>query len=121
MLFRAFCALGVLLFLLSLVVQYNDPDPLLWIAIYGVAMIASLLAALRRSLPWYATAAIALCAAVWGGWLWWGVSGRTSFAEMFGSIGMVNLAAEEGREAIGLGLVAVFMVVLTVARLREER
>jgi len=31
-----------LLFLFSAVLQYNDPDPLLWMAIYGVAALVTL-------------------------------------------------------------------------------
>ena len=31
-----------ILFLISAVLQYNDPDPLLWIAIYGMATLVTL-------------------------------------------------------------------------------
>jgi hypothetical protein len=36
------------LFALSAAVQWNDPDPWLWIAVYGASAVASGLAALER-------------------------------------------------------------------------
>ncbi len=37
------------LFALSVAVQYNDPDPLYWMAIYGLALALALSAALGRA------------------------------------------------------------------------
>lgn len=36
------------LFLLSAILQYNDPDPLIWIVIYLIATVISVLFALKR-------------------------------------------------------------------------
>ncbi len=42
------------LFVWAAVLQYNDPDPLLWVTIYGVAAIASLLFVLKKLSLWLA-------------------------------------------------------------------
>ena len=41
-------ALFLLMFVFSVVVQVNDPDPLAWMAMYGAAAIACLLSLLGR-------------------------------------------------------------------------
>lgn len=49
----------IILFLLSAILQYNDPDPLLWMAIYSFGALLSLLAALGKdNLIWHYTALI---------------------------------------------------------------
>lgn len=45
---RLFFGLWALLFLLFAYWQWNDPDPLLWISIYGYAALLSALAAMQR-------------------------------------------------------------------------
>lgn len=45
---RIFFGIWCLLFILFAVVQYNDPDPLLWMGIYGGAAILSGMAAMGR-------------------------------------------------------------------------
>jgi hypothetical protein len=45
-------AIFLLMFVLSVVVQVNDPDPLRWMAIYGAAAVACLLSLTGR-LPWW--------------------------------------------------------------------
>lgn len=41
-------AFFVIIFSISAVIQYNDPDPLLWIAIYGYGALVCLLAIFRK-------------------------------------------------------------------------
>ncbi len=53
-----------ILFLLFAIVQYNDPDPWLWIGLYSLVAIISAMAAWGRYLPWLINAAIAICA-IW--------------------------------------------------------
>ena len=103
------------LFAFAAAVQYNDPDPLRWMAIYGLAMLAcglSLTGGLPRLLP----ALLGLIALVWAGTLAPGVVGRISVRELFQSYGMLTPAVEEGREMGGLLIVAVWMGVLTLSR-----
>src|SRR5262245_29020078 len=100
-----------LLFLFSLVVQYNDPDPIRWMAIYGAAALACLWS-LRAPVPRWLSAIVGLAAMVWIGIWMPKVLGQVSFGEMFREAGMATLKIEEGREVIGLILVAIWMVVL---------
>ena len=100
-----------LLFIFSLIVQYNDPDPARWMAVYGAAALACLWA-VRGNLPRWLPGLVALAALTWIG-LWFPrVLGKVGFGEMFKEAGMATLAIEEGRELIGLLLVAIWMVVL---------
>lgn len=101
-------------FLFCVVVQYNDPDPVRWMAIYGAAAVACLLAVLRRTsavLP----AGVGLVALVWAGIWAPGALGQLAPPELFESWGMQTLAVEEGREMLGLLLVAIWMGVLAVS------
>jgi hypothetical protein len=65
------------LFAFAAAVQYNDPDPLRWIAVYGVATLASVLALAGR-LPRLLPALVGLGALVWAGTRAPGVVGRVS-------------------------------------------
>lgn len=53
-----------LLFLYAAIVQYNDPDLLRWMAIYGAACLVSALYALRPT-PRWPSGAVASAAAIW--------------------------------------------------------
>ena len=100
-----------LLFLLSVVVQYNDPDPLGWMAIYGAAL-ATCLAALWGRMPRWLPAVVGVAAALWAAILLPTVLGQVSISEMFRETGMATLEIEEAREALGLAIVAIWMLVL---------
>jgi len=100
-----------LLFLLAAVVQYNDPDPLAWMAIYGAAL-ATCVVALRGRMPRWLPAVVGVGAALWAAILLPTVLGQVSFSEMFRETGMATLEIEEARETLGLTLVAIWMLVL---------
>lgn len=106
-------------FLFSVVVQYNDPDRVRWMLIYGVAALACILK-LRHRLRWYLPAALGVTAFGWAASLAPGVIGKTTFGEMFQAFHMINTAVEEAREMGGLLVIAGWMAVL-VAASREER
>ena len=108
-----------LFFVFSVAVQYNDPDPVRWMVIYGAAAILSL-AAIRAALPPFLPA---LHAGIALGWalVWLPGAVRTSFAEMFRTYEMMSPAMEEGREMLGLAIVAAWMTVLAVASSRARR
>ena len=59
----AFAAFAVL-FALSVAVQYNDPDPLPWMALYGCAAVVAGLAAAKRSML-VPAGVVGLVALVW--------------------------------------------------------
>jgi hypothetical protein len=103
------------LFAFAVAVQYNDPDPIRWMAVYGLAMLACVLVLAGR-FPRLLPALVGLGALVWAGTLAPGVIGRVSVGELFQSYGMLSTAVEEGREMGGLLIVAAWMGVLTLAR-----
>ena len=100
-------------FLFSVVVQYNDPDPVRWMLIYGLAALACVLKLLHR-LRCYLPVAVGAAELGWAASLAPHVIGKTTFGEMFQSFDMINTVVEEARELGGLLIVAAWMVVLVV-------
>ena len=102
------------LFLLSVVVQYNDPDPVRWMAIYGAALAVCLLVALRGHVPVWLPALVAVAALAWG--VDWIEAGPTlsAYGHMFDAWEMKSLPVEEAREASGLLIVTGWMAVVAV-------
>jgi hypothetical protein len=108
---RILTALMTVYFLFAAVMQYNDPDPVRWMAIYGAAALACWLALVRRLWRWY-PAGVALAAVVWAATLAPGVIGHVAPRELFSETAMLAPAVEEAREMLGLLIVAVWMGVL---------
>jgi aminopeptidase N len=106
-----------LLFLFAVAVQYNDPDPVRWMAIYGAAA-AACVAAMMRRLPWPMPAAIAMIALVWAATLVPEVARLEGTGGLFREWGMANVGIEEGRELYGLLIVFVWMTVLAIGSRR---
>lgn len=113
MLFRVANWVMTAAFLFSVAVQYNDPDPIRWILIYGLAALACILN-LRSVLRWYLPAAVGATAFGWAVSFAPGVIGKTTFGEMFQEFHMINTVVEEAREMGGLLIVAAWMAVLVV-------
>ncbi|HEX8693799.1 MAG TPA: transmembrane 220 family protein [Longimicrobium sp.] len=101
------------LFVFAAAVQYNDPDPLRWMALYLAAAAACGLAAAGR-LPRWLPAAVGLAALAWAAALAPGVWGRVRPGDLFAEWEMANTAVEEARETGGLLIVAAWMLVLAV-------
>jgi hypothetical protein len=110
----------VVVFLFAVAVQYNDPDPLRWMAIYGLAALACSLWLARR-LPRWIPVVVGIAALAWAMTLAPGVVGRVSVGELFQSYAMKSEAVEEGREMGGLLIVAVWMAVLALTPPRPAR
>ena len=101
-------------FLLCVAVQYNDPDPLPWMAMYGLAALACLLYVAKR-LRWHFSAAIGVIALIWAATILPRVSGKPiPWNQVFGTMEMISSAVEETREIGGLLIVAGWMLVLTL-------
>lgn len=100
------------LFLLSVVVQYNDPDPIRWMAIYGAALAMCLL---RGRVPWWAPAIVGVVAGIWGLTLVPGVLAEAELADLVRTMKHEN-HAEEARELGGLCLVALWTGALAAER-----
>ncbi|MEO6726888.1 MAG: transmembrane 220 family protein [Blastocatellia bacterium] len=106
-------------FLFSVAVQYNDPDPLRWMAIYGAAAAACVMAIQRRG-EWLLPAAIGAIALVWALSYAPQVIGKVRFGELFEAFEMKDARVEVAREMGGLLIVTVWMAVLTVVSLRRR-
>jgi len=90
-------ALMFLLFLLCCAVQYNDPDPLIWIAYYGYAAVLTAFAFYKKYSAWPLLGLIVYLA----GFFYYAPPLDVSW-----------WALEEGREAMGFMIAAVWMIVL---------
>lgn len=108
------------LFGVSAVLQYNDPDPLPWIAIYGAAAVACVLWGLRRA-TWPVAAPVALISAVWAALLLPGVLGHIDLSDLFLRMSEKGGRVEVGRETGGLTIVLAWMVALQVFERRRRR
>ncbi len=104
------------LFTLSAMVQWNDPDPLRWILAYGIAASLSLAAAWGRLLfvPSVAAALLFGC-----GFLWFAPTLLTADAAAFSSFEMRAAEHEFPREALGLALCTIWSVCLAIHARRK--
>lgn len=89
----------------SAALQYNDPDPLRWIAMYLGGGIAALIAVLRPA-RWWAALAVGLVAAAWGAAVLAGIAGVVELSDLWRKMSEKGGHAEELREALGLLIVA---------------
>ena len=83
------------LFIAAAAVQYNDPDSIQWIVVYGIAALLSFRVAFRKIPPILVTFAAAV-------FLIWGI---VTWPENFVGISLDSgdiTSVEEGREALGL-------------------
>jgi hypothetical protein len=107
-----------LVFALAAFVQWNDPDPLPWIALYALAALLSLAAAAGRFWLWPSVAAAGLYLV---GVLSLLPALADARASAFTSWKMRDVSDEEAREALGLAICAAWMVVLIVRAMAERR
>lgn len=107
-----------LLFVLAVAVQYNDPDPALWMAGYGVAAGLSLAAWLGH-LPVLPNVLAGVGFGLW--FLSLAATLPGAPLEAFTSFKMTAARHEEPREAIGLLLAAVWTFSLAARGRRQGR
>lgn len=98
-------------YVLSALVQYNDPDALPWIAIY-IASAIMCISYHRRRLPRWMAPTLLVISLLWIGTLLPAVAGQVSLSEIFESLSMRTRSVEEAREIGGLALVAIWAAVL---------
>ncbi len=109
------------LFLFGAAVQWNDPDPLAWIALYLVAAIACFGVG-RGAWARFTAAACAVSAIAWGARIAVDMPRWVPPARMFEPMESMGGAVELAREVWGLGIMAVWMLlVLYLGRHREPR
>jgi len=88
-------------FALSMAVQWNDPDPWAWLAVYAAPAALAVAVGLGRS---HAIASGALLALYLGLFAVWSPSLARLDREAVSQIGMRSVEAEEAREAGGIAL-----------------
>jgi hypothetical protein len=93
-----------LLFVIFAAVQYNDPDPQIWVPIYGFAAMACVMAYTRIARSWF----FWIMALVYTGtaiWQW-----PPAFEGfLINQVGMKTINIELARESGGLGVCALAM------------
>lgn len=112
MVLTIFNTLFLLAYLLSAMVQFNDPDALPWIIIYLAAAGMCVMQYRTLSPRWLPAALLCICA-VWIAFLLPAIIGQVSLTEIFESVSMRTRAVEEAREIGGLSIVATWAAVLT--------
>ena len=105
------------LFIFGAIVQFNDPDPLAWVAIY-LAAAGACLWSIRHPKNHFPAMAVAIVSVVWAGLLAPKVFGVTGFGEMFESWEMKDMSVEYSREMYGLVFIALWMITLAIRAFR---
>lgn len=100
------------LFLFAALLQYNDPDPVAWVAIYLAACMACLVTVLRRT-DWALSAAVAAVALGWALTLL-PEAARVPLTQLFAAWEMADQRIEIAREMYGL--LIIFAVCAFLAR-----
>lgn len=93
----------------SVALQYNDPDPLRWMTIYGVgAIVAALLPAKRALAP--IALLVGAGTAAWAIYLAHSVWGVIQVSDLTNKMSEKGGAVEVGREAGGLAIQAAWLL-----------
>jgi Transmembrane family 220, helix len=114
------CWLMAVLCAVAVALQYNDPDPIRWMAIYGAAAVAS---AALPSARWAHTLAFVtlVAAALWAGLLVPQIWGKVAFTDLWRKMSEKGGAVEVEREFGGLVIVATWMLAALVLRKRQAQ
>ena len=106
------------LFVLCAVLQYNDPDPVRWMAIYGAGAAISVLMPRRKPVAGLGMV-VGLACAVWAIWLVHATWGLIALSDLTGKMSEKGGAVEVGREAGGLAIQAVWLIAASAFRGRR--
>lgn len=116
---RALNVIMTVIFILCVVVQFNDPDPLLWIAIYLYAVVLTGMAAANRYTVFapvgaagYLIGALILSPAF---------AGISNPVDLVTDIRMDSKDVELARESGGLFICSAWMIVLSVIWYRRRK
>lgn len=102
-----------LLFLYSAAMNLNDPDPWVWVVLYGAGAYGCVLAALGR-LGFDMAAITAMLYGIGAVVVAYNATGGSQDMKGFPQVGIFK--QELVRESLGLGLVAFWMVVISVRK-----
>ncbi|MCH6256564.1 transmembrane 220 family protein [Puniceicoccaceae bacterium K14] len=103
-------------FLLSVFVQFNDPDPLLWIIVYSMASLSCILFSLKKPTRLISTVTCA-SSTLWIVYLFIELARSPipiEWDSVFMQTSMKTISVELAREIGGLLIVAVWMLVLAL-------
>lgn len=101
--------------------QYNDPDPVQWMALYGAAAACCAVVAIRGALDFRFALAVLAAAGIWAAVLLPDVIGHKSFIDNLRlGEGMRDAETEVSREVGGLSIVVLAMVPLSIASFRAR-
>lgn len=117
--FRMANRIMALLFLTSAALQFNDPDPWRWIAIYGAAGFACI-AVERSAGTWPIAAGVGLAAIVWAVRLS-PILPDVQPSDLVKTMHADTPTIELGREFLGLSVLAVWLVTITIVSMRANR
>jgi hypothetical protein len=101
--------------------QYNDPDPVRWMAMYGAAVVISAALPSRRAAAAGIIAGIVvgLAAAAWAAVLVYSVWRVIGLSDLWLKMSEKGGAVEEGREAGGLAIEAAWLLAASAFRRRR--
>lgn len=99
-----------LLFVVSAVLQWNDPDPFGWIAIYLAGALACWVPRLHPR-GWLVTLGVAAVAIGWAIWLS-PILAEMRFDDLMDKMKAETPRIERSREFLGLAIVALWMLVV---------
>ncbi len=103
------------LLLVCVALQYNDPDPIRWMLIYGAGMVASVLLPRDRRAAVFALVT-GLVAAAWAIYLIQSIWGLIELSDLTNKMSEKGGAVEVGREAGGLVIEGVWLIVAAAYR-----
>jgi len=118
MILRVASAVMGVLFLVCVALQYNDPDPLQWMAIYGAGALVSLAHARRGRVHPALPIVVAVAAVVWGLYIATHIHGAFEWHHLAESMHAGTPQIEESRESLGLFIVAAWMAVVALSGAR---
>lgn len=116
--FRVISYLMAALLAVCVVLQYNDPDPAQWMAIYGAGALISVALPSTRRVALVALL-VGLGTAVWALLLLAEVWGKVGLSDFVGRMSEKGGAVEVQREAGGLGIQALWLLLGAAYRARR--
>ena len=110
----------LLVFLLCVVVQYNDPDSLIWMTMYGFAAITCILS-IRDEIHLSISISLGLLGIVWALTLLPDVISNYSATDNLFTWQMNGLGIEKVREFGGLLIIILWMSILTLSNYLSQK
>lgn len=118
MILRYLNYLMIIMFALSAIAQYNDPNPVIWASIYGAAFLISLLHAIGN-LNWIPAALVAIIAGIWALTIIPDLT-TSGFRYIFDELQMRAIGVEDAREFSGLLIVFLWTGWLSISNYRTK-